>query len=279
MSTAGVERVDFRYRYDFEQCARLGRRVGVLLSRGNLEAARESLEFAWDELSGRKRVVAGEYPVVRIPGLSIRDVNALEHYLQATFVADLCGRPLSSYEQVPNFGDKALAALRDGLNTIGLPFPLPPADRMDGALDQQIELHDELYQKGQLTMTQTQHGQQQLGSENGHLMIDLLNVKPDDLKRLDEQIRDLESQLQSLKRARKSLAAIVEGKPSTPSRRNKPGGTSRVFKAIEELGGQSNVDAVAEKTGMSAQAVRISVGKHPQIERDGDELRLVEVPA
>ena len=214
MSTEGVEQVDFRYRYDFEQCARLGRRVGVLLSRGNLEAARESLEFAWDELSGRKRVVAGEYPVVRIPGLSIRDVNALDHYLQATFVADLCGRPLSSYEQVPNFGDKALAALRDGLNTIGLPFPLPPADRMDGALDQQIELHDELYQKGQLTMTQTQHGQQQLGSENGHLMIDLLNVKPDDLKRLAEQIgqpRTIEQALNiSLITLQKDLAKLTE---------------------------------------------------------------------
>lgn len=108
-------------KFDIEQCDSFGKRIAMHISLGNFNAARDVLEKAELELTGKSlRLPAMELPLAAI-GLAVKTVNAIEKHLGAIYVGELVRRfTPKQLELQANIGRRTVQEVRLRLEELGV---------------------------------------------------------------------------------------------------------------------------------------------------------------
>lgn len=247
------------YKHNFEQCEAIGRRIGVLLAQGNMNGAVHSLKYSIANEIGDRKERLGELSIAQLTRDN-RTANIIEEALDATFVQDLVGVSVEQLTTAMGVRRASAAHLLRSLESLGIPFPIPHAFPLTAT----VVVSD--FEAPKLPDPNPSPSPLPRRSEPMSIIDAILNADSDQIKEVDEEIKQTEARLAKLKRARKLLAGI-NGSSSSGSPA-KPLGP-RVIAYLKEHG-PSTPRATAEALGVAVQAINMSVTRQKEIVRDGD---------
>lgn len=262
------KRGGFEYQYDFDLCERIGRRVGVLLARANFDGAFRSLAYAIEKELHVYETTVADLAIIELPWKDDGDeqlqnkaqrlANAIETGLGHVFLNDLRGVAESDFSDLPVFGTKTMRQLREAIESVGVPFPIP-ADyvfskrcyRPPSPIDPS---------KYPPTPQASLPIQEQVTMANR--LIDILcDASESDLDDIDKEVAALEAKIEKLRKARKLLTgmAVKDGgkKPA-----------ERVIAYLREHGPQTR-DALSKALYIKPQGITATLKSERLAEADG----------
>lgn len=252
------------YVHNQSQCEHIGRRIGVLLARGDYEGGFRSLAYAVDHELMEQPASLPELPLAQIAGIDLRLMNALDVTLGIRVVRDLAGVPVDRIAAIPNVAGRCIEQLAGSLQTVGVPFPVPADFDFSKRWAGQSEPEP---RRREMSDNGNGHG--------GDTLVDMLSgLGESDLQSIDHEIGKLQKRIAKLKAARKVIATISGLKPTRAKRETAKG---KISDQIEELIGKSGpmeFRQVAKRIGQTPAAVAMSVGRCPNLIRKGDIIEL-----
>ena len=258
------------YFHDPDVCEQIGRRLGILLARGNYHGAFDSMRYSIEHELVYQSEVLRDLPLISI--LDTRTAGAMERHLNAVFLPHLAGITEEDIRAIPNVSDKAVMMIAKALTAIGVPFPVPLDFDFDGELqagktefDDSYTLPQGMLPKG-VSLTETARREVQV-NQSATLVDMILNSNGDNLREIDEEIKRLQARVAKLKRARKVLAGVC-GESGPKSRKAKLG--PRVIEFIQSQGKPLTAVEIAAALDVPTQAVQAAVTKSSGLRRLSD---------
>lgn len=248
------------YQHDIDLTEAVGRRIGILLAKGNFEGAFLSLRHAVEKELTTIPARLSEMSLSELgdneDGIWKKTANAIEDGLGIVFLEQLRGVDAETLAVIPNIGERSIELLAEKLRKHRLPFPIP----------EHFQLPDEpafdfaTYQLPQPTQPTKERP---MSTDATRSLVDAIcNASEADIEKIDVEIARHQEDIAKLKQVKKVLEKTVKGNPKpkangyaleTPS--------ERVTKYLRDRNNTADRQIIIEDLGMTAQGLA-SVIRH-----------------
>lgn len=256
------------YQHDIHVTEEIGRRIGILLARGNFEGAFQSLRYAIENELTTIPVKLSEMSLSELgnndDGVWKQTVNQIERSLGVVFIEQLRGVDLETIEAIPNIGERRIKMLAQKLRKAGLPFPIP----------EHFELPDEPafdFSTFRIPAQQAAPPQERMMVDTTRTLVDAIcNADESDIEKIDAEIKRLEAMIGKLKQAKKVLGKATKPKAKTNGVAHDGVSPSAMVREYIEKYGESHRDDVLRDLGMTGQGLSAVIRHSDELGIDAD---------